>query len=292
MTDRVDIHQHITNQIIAAIEAGPGDFRLPWHRPGGCIGRPANAVTGRRYQGVNVLALWAAAELRGYSSGRWATFRQWQEAGAQVRKGEKSSLVVFFKSFDVTETDDQGQSHEETRLVARATPVFAAEQVDGWQPEPLPAPVHFDPLTAAEAFVAATGATIVHGGSIACYRLSTDTVHMPERTAFLGTPTSSPAESYYSTLFHELTHWTGPASRCDRQFGKRFGDQAYAAEELVAELGAAFLCADLGITATPRVDHSQYLAHWLTLMKADKKALFTAASQANRAVTWLQEPRG
>jgi hypothetical protein len=138
-----------------------------------------------------------------------------------------------------------------------------------------------------EAFVAATGASIHHGGGRAFYRPATDSIQLLPREAFIGSPTSSPAEAYYSTLLHELTHWTGDETRCNRQFGKRFGDQAYAIEELVAELGAAFLCADLRITDEPRADHAQYLAAWLSVLKADKKAIFTAASKASEAAAFL-----
>ena len=122
---------------------------------------------------------------------------------------------------------------------------------------------------------------------MAFYRLSTDSIHLPPRDAFIGTQTSTPAESYFSTLCHELCHWTSHESRCHRQLGKRFGDQAYAVEELVAELGAAFLCADLQITDDPRADHAQYLASWLAVLKADKKAIFTAASKASEAAAFL-----
>ena len=136
-------------------------------------------------------------------------------------------------------------------------------------------------------FVAATGAAISHGGSRAFYRPSTDSIQLPPREAFTGTATSTPAEGFYSTLCHELTHWTSAEGRCNRQLGKRFGDQAYAMEELIAELGAAFLCADLGISDEPRADHAQYLTTWLAVLKADKKAIFTAASKASEAATFL-----
>jgi antirestriction protein ArdC len=167
--------------------------------------------------------------------------------------------------------------------------VFAAEQVDGYQPPVIdaqPATV-VTPIEQAEAFVAATRASIGHGGGRAFYRPSTDSIQLPPRGAFIGTPTSTPAEAYYSTLLHELTHWTSAEARCNRQLGKRFGDQASAIEELVAELGAAFLCADLGITDEPRADHAQYLASWLSVLKADKKAIFTAASKASEAAAFL-----
>jgi antirestriction protein ArdC len=287
--ERFDIHQHITDRIVSAIERGAGDFRLPWHRAAGGIMRPINIASKKRYRGVNVVALWAYAEESGYSSGIWGTYRQWAEAGAQVRKGEKAAFVVFYKELEFAAETETGDADTVTRLFARATPVFAAEQVDGYQPPVIDAPpaAIITSLEQAEAFVAATGASIHHGGGRAFYRPATDSIQLPPREAFIGSPTSTPAEAYYSTLLHELTHWTSAPSRCNRELGKRFGDQAYAIEELVAELGAAFLCADLGITAEPRADHAQYLAAWLSILKADKKAIFTAASKASEAATFL-----
>ena len=166
--------------------------------------------------------------------------------------------------------------------------------MDGYQVPvigPLPATV-ITPIEQAEAFVAATGAIITYGGSRAYYRPSTDSIQIPPREAFIGSPTSTPAESFYSTICHELTHWTSAESRCNRQLGKRFGDQAYAIEELVGELGAAFLCADLRITDEPRADHAQYLTSWLSVLKADKKAIFTAASKASEAAAFLAALQG
>jgi antirestriction protein ArdC len=289
-SERFDIHQHITDQIIAAIESGAGEFRLPWHRSAGNIMRPVNIASKNAYRGVNILTLWATADEKGYSSGTWGTYKQWAEAGAQVRKGENSAYIVFYKEITVG-SDDSDEA--ETRLFARATPVFAAEQVDGFAPPVIETPATvIPPIEQAEAFVAKTGASITHGGSRAFYRPSTDSIQLPPREAFIGSPTSTAAEAYYSTLLHELTHYTSHESRCNRQLGKRFGDDAYAMEELVAELGAAFLCADLGISDAPRPDHAQYLDHWLTVMKADKKAIFTAASKASEAVTFLAALQG
>jgi antirestriction protein ArdC len=285
---RLDIHQKITDQIIAMLERGAGDFELPWHQPTGGLMRPINVASGRPYRGVNILAIWAAAQERGYVSGIWGSFRQWSEIGAQVRKGEKATFIVFYREHAAPDQSDGEQAEQRSRFFAKATPVFAAEQVDGYQPE-LP-PAH-DPVTAiadAEQFVTATGATIQHEGHRAFYRPSTDTICLPPRDAFTGTDTCSPTESYYATLLHELTHWTSHESRCYRQLGKRFGDDAYAMEELVAELGAAFLCADLGVSSAPRADHAAYLAHWLRTLKSDKRAIFTAASKASDAVAFLE----
>jgi len=285
--DRFDIHQHITNQIITSIEQGAGDFQLPWHQGGGMVSRPTNIASKKAYRGVNIVALWAASQACGFSSGIWGTYRQWSEAGAQVRKGEKSSYVVFYKELEFVRTEDGADTESDTRLFARATPVFAAEQVEGFVAEPASDRAEIEPIDAAEAFVRATGAAIAHGGTRAYYRPSTDSIQLPDRMAFVGTATSTAQESYYSTLLHELTHWTAPDQRCNRTFGKRFGDDAYAMEELVAELGAAFLCAELGITLDPRLDHAQYLTSWLSVLKADKKAIFVAASAASKAVEFL-----
>ena len=247
--------------------------------------RPTNVASKKAYRGVNILALWAASEQRGFGSGIWGTYRQWAEAGAQVRKGEKSSYVVFYKEIEIAgEANDQG---DDKRLFARATPVFAAEQVEGYDLPVIDNPTPMEPIVAADAFVIATGAAIAHGGTRAYYRSSTDSIQLPPREAFIGTATSTSAEAYYSTLLHELTHWTSHEQRCNRQLGKRFGDNAYAMEELVAELGAAFLCSEIGVTAQPRVDHAQYLASWLSVLKADKRAIFTAASKASEATAFL-----
>ena len=284
-----DVYTQVTDTIISAIEAGAGQWDMPWHRHGVTHTRPMNALTGKRYRGVNVLALWAAAEARGFTTGLWGTYRQWQEKGAQVRKGEKSSLVVFFKELAVDETNTEtGETERGRRLIAKASYVFNANQVDGFVASEPAAPANpAEVLTQIEAYVAATNARVAFGGEGAFYRPLTDTIHMPDRSRFVGSATSSATECLYSTLLHELTHWTGIKTRCDREFGKRFGDDAYAMEDLVAELGAAFLCADLGIANTPRPDHAAYISHWLTVLKADKKAIFTAASKAAQAVDYL-----
>ena len=187
--ERFDIHQHITDKIVSAIERGAGDFRLPWHRAAGNIMRPVNIASKKAYRGVNVVALWAYAEEFGYSSGTWGTYKQWSEAGAQVRKGEKAAFVVFYKELEFAADPETGDAETATRLFARATPVFAAEQVDGYQAPVIdasPATV-ITPIEQAEAFVAATGATIHHGGTRAFYRPSTDSIQLPPREAFIGT---------------------------------------------------------------------------------------------------------
>jgi antirestriction protein ArdC len=198
-------------------------------------------------------------------------------------------LIIFYKEFErETKNADTGENDAGRSFVARASFVFNADQVDGYTPPELP--VLEDKTTVierAECFVQATQANVQHGGGSAYYRPQTDTIQMPERNLFIGTKSSTPTEAYYSTLLHELTHWTSHQSRVNRNLSKRFGDESYAMEELVAEFGAAFLCASLGVTLEPRADHAAYLDHWLKVVKADKKALFAAASKASEAVDFL-----
>jgi len=160
-------------------------------------------------------------------------------------------------------------------------------QVDGWD-HPAPQPVSkIETNAQIEAFVEATKADVRHGGYVACYRCHNDTIELPDRERFTGTGTSSPTESYYAVLLHELTHWSGAPRRLNRVYGKRFGDAAYAFEELVAELGSAFLCSSFAITNEPRYDHAAYVSSWLDVLDRDHKAIFTAASHAQRAVEYL-----
>ena len=283
---RADVHVTITNRIIEAIEAGAGEFVMPWHRRGD-IGRPTNAATQKRYQGTNVIALWAEASLSGFGSGTWATYRQWEGLGAQVRRGERSATIVFYKS--LAGSEDEGEPRGQ-RMFARASRVFNGGQVEGWEAPEILRPNLAEVLPAAEMFVARTGAEVRHGHDHACYRPTEDRIEVPDRDRFLGSPTSTPTEAYYAVLLHELTHWTGAPHRLSRKFGKRFGDQTYAVEELVAELGAAFLCADIGIANAPRPDHAAYLAGWLSVLGSDPKALFMAARLASEAATFLSGP--
>jgi antirestriction protein ArdC len=284
---RFDVHRAITDKIVEAIERGAGEFVMPWHRGGPGIGRPTNASTRQKYRGVNVVALWGEASLVGYGSGTWASFRQWQKLGAQVRKGEHGTVIVFYKRFDAEARGEDEEEKAGPRMFARASRVFNAEQVTGYT-EPLPAaPAPVDVLPEVEAVVEGTKAAIVHGGSRAYYDRAADRIHIPDRHRFLGTPTSSPTESFCATVLHELTHWSGAGHRLNRQFGERFGDDAYAFEELVAELGAAFLCGDLRIANDPRPDHAAYLASWLSVLKRDRQAIFAAARLATAAADYI-----
>ena len=217
-------------------------------------------------------------------SGEWATYQQWQERGAQVRKGEKATTVVFWKfANDAAGTDDgdespKGGSH---LLFTRGYSVFNASQVGGYTPKVDPDMPMLERIAQADTFFRAVGADVRRGGNQAFYSPVSDHIQMPPFQAFRENV------SYYSIRAHETTHWTATSGRCDRQLGKRFGDNAYAAEELIAELGAAFTCAHLGLSTEPRADHAQYIQSWLRVLKADKRAIFTAASKAQQATDWM-----
>jgi antirestriction protein ArdC len=286
-TNQGDVYARVTAQIIDAIEQGVGTWRMPWNTSGRFAFSPINVVSKKPYRGINTVCLWAAAQAKGYESGEWATYQQWRDRGAQVRKGEKSSLVVFWKFANgPAETQDDGehQAASGSRLLfTKGYSVFNGAQVDGYTfkadaERPMP-----ERIEQAEAFFRGIAADVRHGGNQAFYSPAGDYVQMPPFAAFRD------AVAYYSTLAHECTHWTANAARCNRELGKRFGDNAYAAEELIAELGAAFTCAHLGLSTEPREDHAQYLQSWLRVLKADKRAIFTAASKAQQAADWLTQ---
>jgi antirestriction protein ArdC len=282
-----DLHQTITDRLIAAIEADPGKPQMPWRRSSTPLWVPENALSKNGYNGINVVNLWVAAEARGFTSPIWATYKQWAELGAQVRKGAKSELVIFYKEFEV-EPASEADGDDGKRRVARASFVFNAAEVEGFSPPEAPEPRGpIERIEAADRFIRATRAVIAHGGDRAYYRPSTDTIQMPDEHLFCGTDTMTRDESYYAVVLHELTHWTGVDKRCARNLEPRFKRDAYAAEELVAEIGSAMLCAEIGITQDVRPDHAQYLANWLQILKADPKAIFTAAAKASEAVAFL-----
>ncbi len=285
---KVDHYSKITNLIVQELEKGVRPWLKPWNaeHAAGRITRPLRH-NGQPYSGINVLTLWTEATAQGFSCPIWMTYKQAQELGAQVRKGEKGSPVVFADRLHRKETDDNGDEISREIPFLKGYSVFNCEQIDGL-------PAHYstsaapilDPvqrIERIEQFFAKTGADIRHGGDRAYYAIHNDHVQMPPFETFRD------AESYYATLAHEMTHWTRHEKRLNREFGrKRWGDEGYAAEELVAELGSAFLSADLGLTPEPREDHASYIAHWLTVLKNDNRAIFTAAAHAERACGFLQ----
>lgn len=297
MSTKFDIYQHVTDRIIDQLESA-GKWTRPWCNPKGPTGTafamPTN-VTGRTYRGINVPLLWAYADQFEYPTHIWGTYKQWAERGGQVRKGERGCTVTFWKFLKVE--DDEG---EKEIPMCRGFTVFNLAQVDGIELEQLEvrnplADAESVRIERAERFIQATKADIRHGGDQAFYRAGMDDfIQLPCIEQFKPVNGASASETYYGTALHELTHWTGADHRCNREFGKRFGDLAYAAEELVAELGAAMLCAQLGISPTVRADHASYIRGWLKALKADKKAIFTAASKAQAACDYLigKQPDG
>lgn len=287
-----NIYAAITDQIIAAIEQGAGDFQMPWHRARGATARPWNVASGKRYQGINIVALWLAAEAYAHPHPIWGTYKQWQAKGAQVRRGERASLIVFYKMLEGVQEDPTTGETEARRVpMARASHVFNAAQVDGYVPPVLDEAAMqaavIDPIEAADHVVRVSGAEIREGGDRAFYNPRDDFIGMPEPSRFFGTDTMTPTEAYYATKLHELTHWSGGAKRLNRDLSGRFGANAYAMEELVAELGASYLCADLGVTTSLRPDHAAYIQSWLKVMRGDNRAIFTAAARAQDAARYL-----
>ena len=285
---KTDVYERITGAIVADLEKGVRPWMKPWNaeHAAGRITRPLRH-NGLPYQGINVVMLWSAAVAQGYAAPIWMTFRQAQELKAHVRKGEKGNLVVYASTLTRTETDEEtGEEQERDIPFMKGYTVFNAQQIDGLPPQfYAPAAPRLDPVQRidhAEQFFAATGAQVRHGGNQAYYSVTEDRVQMPPFETFRD------AESYYATLAHELTHWTRHPSRLDRDFGrKRWGDEGYAVEELVAELGSAFLSADLDLALEPRPDHAAYIGSWLKVLKADKRAIFSAAAHAQRAADFV-----
>lgn len=274
-----DLVTRITDTIIRSIEEGQATGA--WVKPWAAIDIPTNASTGKAYRGVNVLWFWMTAADNGWSSNMWATYKQWQALGAQVRKGEKGTGGIKWVA---TACKDHGPEESCTRcgrIFPTVFTVFNAEQVDGYEHPVSTGLSDEQRLDEAERFFERVGADVKHGGDRAFYSPSLDHIAVPRFADF-----SSPA-AYYATVGHEMTHWTGAKKRLDRDLSGRFGSDSYAVEELVAELGAAMLCAHLGISDTPRPDHAEYLAAWLKILKADPRALITAASKAATAVEFL-----
>jgi len=283
-----DVYERITNKIMAELEKGVRPWMKPWsaEHAAGRITSPLRA-NGIPYRGINVLMLWADSVEKGYNAPIWITFKQAQELGGHVRKGESGSLVVYASTFSKTKTDaGSGAEVERDIPFLKGYTVFNAEQVEGLPPHfYAPAQAPLDPVQRigrAEEFFSATGADIRHGGNRTFYSYGEDRIQLPPCETF------KDAESYYATLAHEAAHWTRHESRLERDFGrKRWGDEGYAMEELVAELGAAFICADFGIAPEGRDDHASYIASWLKVLKDDKRAIVTAASHAQRAADFL-----
>jgi antirestriction protein ArdC len=285
--NRKDVYTRVTERIVSDLEQGVRTWMKPWsvEHTAGRISTPLRH-NGTPYRGMNILLLWGEAMAKGYVAPIWMTYKQAQELGAIVRKGEHGSLVVYASHITKTETNELGEDTEREISFLKGYTVFNVEQVDGlaapyYAQSVSPLPLS-ERIENADRFMVNTGATICHGGDRAFYAPARDAIQLPRFEAF------KDKESYYATALHELTHWTKHEHRLARDFStKRFGDDGYAREELVAELGAAFLCAALGITPAIRDDHSAYLGHWLKMLKEDKRAIFSAAAHAQRAADFL-----
>jgi antirestriction protein ArdC len=283
-----ELFEQVTADLVAAIEAGASNWRMPWQRLA-TAGLP-RSVDGRPYRGWNALVLAITAADRGWSSASWATYRAWQRHGGQVRRDERGTHVVLWKPIDRRTGEDladDGARHGPL-LFARTFTVFAAEQVDGFDVARKP-PDQVDErarLDSAERYFERVAASVVSGGDVACYVPATDVIRMPEFTRF-----DQPAD-FYSTAAHEHVHWTGHRTRLDRDLSGRFGERAYGAEELIAELGAAFWCAQFQLEQATRADHAAYLGDWLAILRQDARALVAASGHAQLAIDYLNTAAG
>ena len=275
-SNRISVYDSVTNSIIAKLEAGITPWIKPWSVQG-AGGADRNIISKKEYSGVNRLIL----GMSGYSSPIWGSFKQWQELGGNVKKGEKGTQVVFYSQVNKTEIKPNDPNPENSSYhLLKSYYVFNIDQVEGLEiSKPEPVISTFNPVPALEDRIAKTGAQISHGGGRAFYRPSSDSITLPEKSSFLS------EAHYYATALHELTHWSGAAHRLDRTKGKRFADTAYAFEELVAEMGAAFLCADYGIQG--ELQHADYIGNWLTCLKNDNKAIFNASALAQKAADYI-----
>ena len=287
---RADIYARITDRIVADLEKGVRPWMQPWRisNVGGRVTRPLRH-NGLPYSGMNVLLLWSETVARGFTNPMWMTFKQALELGGAVRKGETGSTVVFASRFTKTKTDAGGEEFDREIPFLKAYSVFNIAQIEGlpdnyYEQQAEPARDPIARVEHADRFFTNTGAVIRHGGSQAYYAPSLDIIQMPHFESFRD------AASYVAVLSHEATHWTAARHRVDRDlssYGKNHSERAR--EELIAELGSCFLCADLGIAPEfePRADHASYLASWLKVLADDKRAIFSAAAHAQRAVAFL-----
>jgi antirestriction protein ArdC len=282
-----DVYTRVTNKIIEDLEKGQLTWRKPWSSEhlAENVSRPlrANDVP---YTGINTIMLWATAAEKGYTSQYWMTYKQASEMKAQVRKGEKATTVVYADKITKEEADESGEAKTKHIPFLKTYAVFNVEQIEGLPEAFYKAPevklLNSDErILKVDDFFSNTKAVIRKGGK-AAYNETQDQILMPPYESFYE------AKGYYATLAHELTHWTKHSSRLNRDMGRtRYGDEGYAKEELVAELGSCFLAADLGLEPESREDHAAYIQSWLKVLKDDKKFIFTAASFAQRAVEYI-----
>jgi antirestriction protein ArdC len=269
------IYQQVTDSIIKQLEQGATPWVKQWN---GSSSANHNAVSGNGYNGINTLILAMSAAANGFKSNQWATYKQWLELGGQVRKGTKGTTIIFYSPVSGSKVNADGEE-KSYHYVLKSYSVFNADQIDGYTPAAAPVKT-FNSIAALEALATDSGAIIKHGGDRAFYSPSEDFIQMPHKTDFTN------EAAYYATLLHELAHWSGNATRLNRDLSGRFGNEAYAAEELIAELSAAFLCAEYQIDGDLR--HAGYIASWLRILKNDNKAVFKAAALAQKSADYIK----
>lgn len=287
-----DIHEDITNKIIDLLErVDLADYKPPF-ASFSKSGLPINPTTDHHYQGVNILNLWCIQHKRNFHSNEWATFKQWKEQGAAVKKGEKGSRIIFYKTLLKEEQNKQGEMEAQKIPMLKLYSVFNATQVEGYdtiRPE-LPETDQVERIALIDEFCANTKAEIRHDEPEAYFVSKEDYINMPDTRLFTDENGDSATENYYATLLHEMTHWTGAKSRLNREgITDRSKEALIVKEELIAELGSAFLCAQLGIEQTQPKNHALYIKSWLTALKNDKTMIFKAAAQAAKAQSFLNE---
>jgi antirestriction protein ArdC len=269
------IYQQVTDSIIKQLESGATPWVKQWN---GSSSADHNAVSGKGYNGINTLILAMSATANGFKSNQWATYKQWLQLGGQVRKGTKGTTIIFYSPVSGSKITADG-TEKSYHYVLKSYSVFNADQIDGYTPAAAPVKT-FNSIAALEALATDSGAIIKHGGDKAFYSPSNDFIQMPNKCDFTN------EAAYYATLLHEMAHWSGHSTRLNRDLSGRFGNEAYAAEELIAELSAAFLCAEYQIDGDLR--HAGYIASWLRILKNDNKAVFKAAALAQKSADFIK----
>jgi len=295
---KTDIQQEVTDQIVTLLDqVNLEDYQPPFAGLSS-LGLPINPITKKTYQGINILSLWSYQQSKGFTSNQWATFKQWQNVDAKVRKGEKASRIIFYKTLIKSEENENAETEDVKIPMLKVYNVFNANQVEGYTNDEENSELKTDNVNrikSVDLFCKKTGAIINHSGNQAYYDMLLDSINIPETSLFQDTPLADATENYYSTLLHELTHWTGAKHRLDRFNAKVIENstakEEYAFEELVAELGAAFLCAQHGITQTQPKHHAIYIKSWLKSLKENKTYIFKASAKAAKAIEYLNKEK-
>ena len=287
--NRFDLQQHVTDLIITQLETGTVPWQQSWQSNSRqLLNIPKNAVTGNKYRGVNILLLWSEAQDKNFTTNEWASLKQWNQKKETIRKKEQGSMVIYTQ---------KGQKEVDGEIVKTSflkySKVFNRCQLESFQPAekiPVEQPKSLvEKIDTVEDYIENTFASIEHREGGAYYTVANDKIFMPLRESFIDTKTCTATENYYSVLLHEMTHWTGHPKRLNRKLKNKFGNDAYAEEELIAELGAAFLTAEFDITNPGKEHHAGYIASWLKVLKNNKGFIISAASEASKAVDYMQE---